>query len=249
MKKYIKYILIILVSLTIFFYVNKNNYMEKIYIKNKFLSSLNITSKFLEIRNYKTYQEENKILNEKLINNNTLIEKTKTQENEINDLKSLLELKKIYTSYNLIYSTVILNNLSANTFTIDKGKNSNIKKNSPVINSDGLIGIIDTLYEDTSIVKLISSKNYNISIKINDIYGALSYYKDNKYIVKDINISNNIKINDKVYTTGLGNLPSGILIGTVQEIKQDDYGISNILLVRGFDFNNTKYVAVLGEDI
>lgn len=245
MKKYLKILIIILLIFIMFFIGNKNNYFIKSKLKNLSLNSISIIDKYIDIKNYKKYKLENEKLNNNLIDNEIIINKNKELEEEINTLKEELNLKKLYTSYDIIYSTVISYDNITNIFIIDKGKNDNIEKNSPVVISTGLIGFIDILYNDTSVVKLINNSNLNLSIKVNNNYGSFSYYKDNIYKVSDISNYNDIKVNDKVYTTGMGNLLSGIFIGTVKEIETDNYGISNILLIEGSIIDNVKYVAVL----
>ncbi len=245
MKKIYKFLIVILLVLFTFFFVNNNNYFEKIKIKGYALDTLSIFDKFLDIRNYKKYVTENKELKEREMLDETLILKSKEQEQEILSLKELLDIKKVYSSYDVVFSTVIMENVISSSFTIDKGKSSSIKKGDAVITNDGILGIVDVLYDNSAVVKLLSTKNTNLSIKVNDIYGALSYDHDNIFVINDIKTSFEVKIGDKVYTTGMGNLPSGILVGTVKEIKEDNYGISNILFVEGAYFNNTRYVGVL----
>ncbi len=245
MKKYLKILILILLIFILFFIGNKNNYFTKSKLKNLSLKSISIIDKYIDLKNYKKYKLENEKLTNGLTNNEIITNQNKELEEEINTLKEELNLKKIYTSYDIIYSTVINRDDITNTFIIDKGKNDNIEKGSPVVNTSGLIGIIDILYDDNSVVKLINNNNLNLSIKINNNYGSLSYYKDNIYKVSDISNYNDIKVNDKVYTTGMGNLPSGIFIGIVKEIQKDNYGISNIFYIEGFNSCDAKYIAVL----
>lgn len=245
MKKYYKVIIVILLILIMFFIGNNTNYFVNSKLKNISLSTLNICTRFMDMKNYKKYKEENKRLTSSIINNEVIINKNKQLEEEISVLKQELELKKIYTNYDIIYSTVVNYDDFTNTFTIDKGKTFSLKKKDAVVTSDGLIGLIETVYDKNSIVKLLVNKDLNLSIKVNDSYGALSYYKDNLYEVTGISNYTNINIGDKVYTTGMGNLPSGVFIGKVEEIKQDNYNISTILIVSGADIKNVKYVAVL----
>ena len=134
--------------------------------------------------------KENKILKENL----EILKIKESQNNSllsnINELKNLLELKNIYSSYNIINSTVIERNklYFFNNFTIDKGLDFNLKENMAVVNSNGLIGIIDKVYKNYSIVKLITTSNDNkISVKIKKdntyLYGTITSYKDNLFLL------------------------------------------------------------------
>ena len=55
-----------------------------------------------------------------------------------------------------------------------------------------------------------------------------------------------INIGDTLITSGLGNLPKNIEIGTIQKIEKDKYELTYILEVKpNQDMNNISYVSVL----
>jgi len=253
-KKFYRVLFLIIFSLALFFIINsKINFNFK--IKDHFFNISKIYNEFLLFKDYKHIYNENKDLNIKLMEyeNNNL--KVLELEKEILELKSALGLKKVYSLYELIYSTIIMNDKMyfQNIITIDKGLNDGLETGDAVIANGGLIGVINDAFDNSSTVKLYNGKDVNISIKVSsskeNIYGSVTEFNDGFYLIKDINNYDNVKLGDKVVTTGMGNLPSGILLGTVKEIKQDSFGISNILYVSNdIDFNNIKYVAVLKED-
>ena len=94
-----------------------------------------------------------------------IIEKNNNEElkKEIVELKKALELNKTLTEYDPVNATILSRNKSYwfNTLTIDKGKNSGIKKNMAVITKDGLIGKISKVSHNSSEVKLITSDDVN----------------------------------------------------------------------------------------
>ena len=97
-------------------------------------------------------EEKSKFLIDSLVNRKSVsndidsfvIEKSKNDvlEKEIDELKNLLELKKIYTSYTVINCGVTIKNKSywLDTIILDKGKNSGIKRDMAVVTIEGLIG-------------------------------------------------------------------------------------------------------------
>ena len=131
---------------------------------------------------------------------------------------------------------------------IFKGSKDGIKENQAVINDKGLIGIIKESDKHISKVELITNKNSNISVRVNDTYGILKYI-DNKLIIS--NITNSSKIVEKgsaVYTSGLGNLPGEIYIGTVSEVALDDLELEQIITVTpAVDFSFITYLMVVSE--
>ena len=130
---------------------------------------------------------------------------------ENNSLKEEIEvLSNIkYNNYEYIISKILIKNLyNSNIYYLKS--NSLIEPKHPVINDIGLIGITNT---DNTLVPISS---LTISIKVDNTPGL---YKDNKIIInKELNIDKNTNI----YTSGLTNLPSNLLIGTIDTCSIKD---------------------------
>ena len=131
----------------------------------------------------------------------------------------------------------------------------NLKENMAVVNSNGLIGIIDKVYKNYSIVKLITTSNDNkISVKIKKdntyLYGTITSYKDNLFLLEGITNYQDISLNSDVLTTGYGVFPSDILIGKVTKIEENKYNTSKIIYVKSnVNFNEINYVSILGNNL
>ncbi len=152
---------------------------------------------------------------------------------ENNSLKEEIEtLSNIkYNNYDYIISKILIKNLyNSNIYYLKS--NSLIEPKHPVINDKGLIGITNT--NNT----LVPISSLTISIKVDN---ALGLYKDNKVIIdKEININKNTNI----YTSGLTNLPSDLLIGTIDTCSiKDNNTICNITL----NSIDTNYCLILTE--
>ena len=174
-------------------------------------------------------------------------------EEENNELKSLLELKQ--DNYVFITADVIKRNIDWYCeLTINKGKNDGIKEDMAVVVEDGLIGRIKTVTKDSSIVTLISCNSSNIKVAVdvktseNTYHGIIDSYLDDGLIqVSNINKTSDIKLNDKVYTNGLGGIfPSGIYIGEVVEITTDSLGLSKVIKIKSeTNYDKIRYVSVI----
>lgn len=152
---------------------------------------------------------------------------------ENNSLKEEIEtLSNIkYNNYDYIISKILIKNLyNSNIYYLKS--NSLIEPKHPVINDKGLIGITNT--NNT----LVPISSLTISIKVDNTLGL---YKDNKVIIdKEININKNTNI----YTSGLTNLPSNLLIGTIDTCSiKDNNTICNIIL----NPIDTNYCLILTE--
>ena len=174
------------------------------------------------------------------------------------ELKSLLELNNTLSERKHINATVINRNIDYwfNELTVDKGSSNGIKEGMAVINNHGLIGKIIKVSKNTSTVKLLTDENMvnKISVKIEYedrfVYGLLTDYQDDTFIINGI--SNNINIDEgaKVTTSGLtDSFPSGVLIGFVSKVTTDNFDLAKTLKVKSdIDFNDIYYVTILDRE-
>lgn len=184
------------------------------------------------------------INNEVIINN-----EYKVLEDKYNKLLQANEfLEK--SNLNLIISQVKYRNIYnfKEEVTIYKGYLDGIKKDAPVVTENGLIGIVKTTYKHSSVVRLITNHESNISVKINNCYGILKYI-DNTLIVDNLSNYDDVNINDPIYTSGIGTLPGDIYIGKVSDIKLNNTGIEKIIKVNlSANINDLSYLYVYGDN-
>lgn len=176
---------------------------------------------------------------------------------QLTELKQNLNLENISSDYSYVTATVINRNLGYwyNTVTINKGSKDGIKKNMAVISFDGLIGKVIKTTRYNSTVKLLTSDDDNnkVSVQIKDedryLYGILTSFdiKTHEYVIEGITEALEIKKGSQVSTTGMGDIfPSGILIGEVNKITKDNFGLEAIVKVKpSINVNNFNYVKVL----
>lgn len=189
---------------------------------------------------------------EKLIISNDL---TNTYIKELE--KDIKEYKEISNLNDCINSTIIYRNPEYwyDEFTINKGRVDNIKVGSMVINNEGVIGIISTVYDNTSTISLITNidKNRKITVGITNkdetIYGLISNYDKNKNEIIISELTKDITITDdlSVITTNFTNtFKEGLIIAKVKDIKDDSNGLSkNVIATPVVDYNDIKYVCVI----
>lgn len=184
-----------------------------------------------------------------------LIGREEELEQEVNDLKKLLNISQTLTEFTSINATVINRNAAywSEELTIDKGSNNNVEEGMAVIDCNGLIGRIIKVSFNTSIVKLITSNSNDnkISVKLwsgdNVINKVLEQDANNNLIISGIDNNLSININDLITTSGLSDIyPSGIAIGRIEKIEDDKFGISKKAYIRHIgDFDNIRFVSVL----
>ena len=181
-------------------------------------------------------------------------------EEEIEQLRDVLDLNQTLTGYDVVNATVITRNKGYwyQTLTIDKGKNDGLKENMVAITKNGLIGKIEKVTNFSSEIKLITANDVNnkVSVSIATTTGEtnaiLSGYDKDSDLVQISGVDSRVEINvgDVVTTSGLGGMfPRGIYIGEVETITNDKYGLSKTLGIKtSQDFNNIHYVTILKEE-
>ncbi len=261
MKKlhwYYKFLIVFLIFFSMFFLLTENmskivnssgykNYVNFISVPFNFINKYNIF-------NYRNVLKQNDELSKKIIVVNTTESERDNLLKEVEELRSTLKIKDVYTSYKKVYSKVILRNKMYwySTVTIDKGSIDNIEEGDAVINKDGLIGKVKNVTKNYSTVKLITDESSEnkistvINLKDKKLHGTIIGYEYPYIKIELITDSKGVKKGDKVYTSGLGNFPKNIYIGTVEKIVKDSFGVSYILYVTpASDMNDIGYVAVL----
>ncbi len=168
------------------------------------------------------------------------------------DYKELLKANdfKINNGLNLIMSKVYLRNIYEfkNTVMIYKGKEDGIVEGMAVISDMGLIGVVDNTLASSSEVRLITNKSSNISVKVGDNYGILKM-ADGVLVVSNLQTYDVINIGDKVYTSGIGNLPGDIYVGEVTKINVNATEIEKIVEVKpGANLDDINYVLVVDSN-
>ena len=180
-------------------------------------------------------------------------------EQEIQELKDVLDLNRTLTEYSPINATILSRNKNYwfNQLMIDKGSKDGIKKDMAVVTKHGLVGKISRVYRNSSEIKLITSDdvNYKVSVTIQtgtgDSYAILNGYdSDTECVtVTGVDKMSTVQKGDTIITSGLGGMfPGGIYVGVVQDIKSDKYDLSKTLYIKtSQDFNDIHYVTVLKE--
>jgi len=245
-----KIIIVVVITLLLTVTIFKINIFKD--IKALFLSSYN--NAILTIsnipKNFKTKQQlQNKINEyqsviesyEKVLSENDILIKENKQ------IKELLDVT--YENYTIKWANVIVRDNWYNKITIDKGKKNGIKEGMAVVNNKGLVGIIESVTEYSSEITLLKGKKIAVMVSSEEgfNYGVIEKYEDGYYKVTEIDGLFNIKEGDFVVSTNLNDkIPDNILIGTIENITYDNFGLSKILKVKpSVDFNSLSVVGVL----
>ncbi len=150
--------------------------------------------------------------------------------------KDVLELKEEKASYQFVEASVIARDSADiyKSFSISKGSVSGIKVGNAVIYKKNLIGIIDKVYPDYSVVKTILNPKFNVSA-YEIISGEISYVTGNARLARDgkckmsnLSSTTHVAYGSIICSAGIGDkIPKGLVIGTVDEVADEPADISS----------------------
>lgn len=177
-----------------------------------------------------------------------LTSENKNLKEEIFRLKENIELEQ-YANYNYKITRLLITSYEdiLNKGIVLLGKSDGIVKNMIVVNNQGLIGIIDEVYKDYSVVNFITGSK-NISVKINDNLGIIGSYnnKNKTFLINKIDNYANVNINDEVYTSSYSIYPEDVYLGKVIKISNENYDLEKYVEVKSnIDLYNTYYVGII----
>lgn len=174
-------------------------------------------------------------------------------------LKEELELQNSLTDYSTITGAVIARNPDSwvEEVIVDRGSQDGVELGMAVMSGQGLIGRISEVNPTSSKVRLISTmdqRNNLVSSEIiteegDVVHGVISAYEaeTGRLIMDQITTNVTLEPGQQVVTSGLsGKTPRSLLIGTVDEVTMDNFGLSQrVYVVPAGDFNDIRYVSII----
>lgn len=156
---------------------------------------------------------------------------------ENQNLRDMLSLRDS-SRYQLIAADVVskLVNKVQGNFIINKGKLNGIRTGMPVINHQGLIGIIADVSDQFSVVKTLFNSSLNIAVTLQKINvdGVLNW-NGKELIIKNIPTTYEIELGDNVATSDFSTLfPPDIPVGIISEKESIALGLLHTLSVEPY---------------
>ncbi|WP_164848328.1 rod shape-determining protein MreC [Halobacteriovorax sp. HLS] len=145
-------------------------------------------------------------------------------------LKGLLDFGEDLP-YKKVLAQVVARDASSDfrVLRINKGLSDGLKLQATVVTGSGLVGFVYRLTDHFADVLTILDPNNRVDSLVKRIraHGIIEGDSDLRCLMKYVNRTEPIILNDEVLTSGLGNLyPKGILIGKVSKIERQSYGMT-----------------------
>lgn len=221
----------------------------------KFLNSTSFVSGTLyektnSIKEYLSLKSENKRLAEENTRLKNLVLSKDTD--ILNKEYYVLDTTKYFQQYVYTSAKIIKNEYakSFNFLLVNKGKKDSIYKEMAVVNSKGVIGVVETSSANYSRVKSILSFNSRINarLKNTNFFGSLTWNGKNYNVVQleDIPRQAPLKLGDTIETDGKSAIfPEGILIGKIHKIHKKNSTNFFIDVQLFNDMSNLGYVNII----
>jgi len=119
------------------------------------------------------------------------------------------------------------------TVTIDQGSRAGIKPNLTVINGSGLVGVVKSVFPNSSIVLLASDPSFKIGVRVarNQSIGILSGEGSNSGILELLDNTAKLKQNDVLLSRGSNNnspFVAGIPVGIIKKASDSTSTVSQV---------------------
>ena len=207
----------------IYLIVNYNKAQQDIFLNSANLLSGSVNEKFTKVRSFMnqysvvdSISQENAALYQERFNYPFLFD-------------TLDNFKDTSLVYSVIPARVFNNSASTqhNYFTINKGTLDGVQKGLGIITKNGVAGIVKSTSKHFALVISILNDDLKTSASLtrNGYFGSLVWDgKDPKYFdLQDLPRHAETKVGDTIQTSGYSLIfPKGILLGTVEEIKQKE---------------------------
>lgn len=223
----------------------------------KFFSSIgsSVGGFFEFVGDMRGYKEENLQLKDEVEKQAQQIRELESYKQENQRLRSLLELKDNNADKDMVGCEIIAKDPGNwfDVFTIDKGKNYNIKKDDVVVTNNGLVGRITEVGSNWAKVVAIIDTDSSVGAQVTRtqdiaiVDGDMSLADSGRCKLSSVTNGTSLVVGDEVETSGLGGIyPKGILIGTVSEIKSDATGYTQYAIIdTAVDFERIREVLVI----
>ena len=211
---------------------------------------------FENVKDLQNTYEENKELKSKLNELAQLKANVQSLEDENEKLRDILDKEESLSDFEPFQATVIGRDPGRwnELVIINKGSTDGIEANMSVITSSGLIGKVKNSRQFTSTVQLLSSNDPTNRVSAEVLGGDQIYHgqiegfdrEQEMLLLKRIPYEAKIEKGQIVQTSGLGGIfPSGLVIGTIEEVVPDEYGLTQTAFVKpGADFYDIEHVMV-----
>jgi len=223
-KNSTRLLFLLFLGISLFLTIQSHSYHRSRAISSANVLTGNVYERVNNINEYLNLKHENEILaKENALLKNLVYNKSDTILRE-----NSLVIDSNFRSFNVFQSKVIKNSFNRpdNYLTIGSGKKHGIKPFMGVINSNGVIGIVDVVTNNfATVISVLNTKSeINAKLKNSNHFGTLKWNAKSTGFVQLLDVPRlaNVRKGDTIVTGAQSTIfPEGILIGTIEKLYID----------------------------
>ena len=186
------------------------------------------------------YEKEIQKLRDEIIEYKAKLADYENIKNQNELYRDFLELKEDNPDFKFEKVSVVARDSADiyKSFTVSKGSLNGIKAGDAVVYKTALIGVVDKVYPDYSVVRTVIDPGFNISA-YETVSGEISYVTgtsrlavDGKCKMANLSSSTSVAYGSVICTAGIGaTVPKGLVIGTVSSVEEEATDISSYAVI------------------
>jgi rod shape-determining protein MreC len=174
-------------------------------------------------------RSENRNLNTRLTELSLQIQFLQEYRYENKSLRKLLAFKE-KGKFDLLPAEVIGRSPGQmnHTIIIDRGENSGIQVNMPVVTDEGIVGKVSEVSNRTALVQTLLDRNCRVSAFIQKSrgLGIVKWQGGTTLLFDNLPIQEDVRVGDQIISSGLGGIfPKGLQIGVIHNIREGRRGL------------------------
>ena len=135
------------------------------------------------------------------------------------------------------------------SITVDRGSESGVLPDMPVVGYRGLVGRVTQVFPTSSRVLLLNNKSVSVSclVKRSRVVGVLSWERGNLFGLDYVGREEDVLPGDTLVTSGLGRVfPKGFPVGTVFQVTEEKTELSRrVGIISMTDLNKLEEVFII----
>jgi rod shape-determining protein MreC len=248
-KNSTRLLFLLFLGISLFLTIQSHSFHRSTAISSANALTGNMYEKLNSFNEYLNLKHENEILaKENALLKNIIFNKVDTVLTSIS-----FSNDTILKNFNVIQSKVIKNlfNRPDNYLTINSGSKQGVKPFMGVVNSSGLIGVVDVVTENfATVISVLNTKSeINAKLKNSNHFGTLKWNAKNAGFVQLLDVPRLAKVRkgDTIVSGAQSSIfPEGVLIGTIEKLYTDNKTNYFTIDVKLFnDMTNIGHVYVI----
>ncbi len=204
-----------------------------------------------------TYLDEIERLNQKIAEYENRIADVGELEHKVKTYEAMLAVKELNKDF-VLESCNIIGADSMDLFSsiiLDKGSNSDIAINDPVISGNYVVGIVKKVHPTFCVVETLLNPDTKISAiesksrEIAYVTTNLEFSQKGCCLLSGLSRTSSITPGGIIVTSGIGaTYPKGLIIGTVSEVDESPFDLSSYAVIQpGVNLSQLEDVFVIKE--